>query len=199
MNMLAGRVSAATKPRAGTFLRCGRGVPPRKDRAARFPREGLTVGVAMILVLNPWVEALPGPSPPGATTHHAALPAPPGASPTVRIDPSVLQPPGASAARLKEPFGKLPLYFVENRGQADPRVAYYVQGAGTSVYFSRAGITFALTSPAKSEAGAAATPTGEAGPARPAPAQERWAVKLDFLGANPDARPAREDRTAAVG
>src|SRR5258708_25928431 len=139
MIRLARRVSAATKPRAGTFLRCGRAVPPRKDRAARFPREGLTVGVAMILVLNPWVEALPVPSPPGATTHHAAHPAPPGASPTTRIDPTVQQP-RVFAARLKEPFGKLPLYFVENRGQADPPVAYYVPAAGTRVYLSRAGL-----------------------------------------------------------
>src|SRR6266511_1591211 len=166
---------------------------------ARRGREGLAVGVAVILVFNPWVEALPVPSRPGATAHRAALPAPPGDLPATRVDPSALPQAGAaSAVRLKEAVRKLPLYFIENRGQADPRVAYYVQGAGTSVYFSRAGITFALTSPAKSEAGTAAAPTGEARPAPPASARERWAVKLDFLGANPDAKPAGEDRTEAV-
>src|SRR6266702_1431794 len=144
-------------------------------RGARVGREGMAVTVAMILVLNPWVEALPVPSRPGATAHQAALPAPPGGSPTTRVDPSALQQAGpASSARLKEAVGKLPLNFIENRGQADPRVAYYVQGADTSVYFSRAGITFALTSPAKPEAGAAAAPTGEARPAPPASARERW-------------------------
>ena len=40
--------------------------------------------------------------------------------------------------------GKLPLYFVENRGQLDDRVAYYVQGRDTSVYFTGQGLTFAM-------------------------------------------------------
>ncbi len=168
-------------------------------RGARVGREGLAVTVAMILVLNPWVEALPMPSGPGATAHRAALPAPPGGPPTTRVEPSVLQPAGpASTARLKEAVGKLPLNFIENRGQADPRVSYYVQGADTSVYFSRAGITYALTSPAKSEADAAHAFTREAAHRPPVAARERWAVKLDFLGANPDAKPAGEDRTPAV-
>ncbi len=90
------------------------------------------------------------------------------------------------------------MYFIENRGQADPRVSYYVQGADTSVYFTRAGITYALTSPAKSEAGTAPAFTREAAHRPPVPARERWAVKLDFLGANPDAKPAGEGRTPAV-
>ncbi len=42
-------------------------------------------------------------------------------------------------------FGKLPLYFIENQGQLDPRVAYYVQGRDTSVYCTSRGVTFALT------------------------------------------------------
>src|SRR5262245_6168545 len=41
--------------------------------------------------------------------------------------------------------GKLPLYFVENRGQEDGRVGYYVQGRDTAVYFTRTGVTFALS------------------------------------------------------
>src|ERR1044071_8481202 len=35
---------------------------------------------------------------------------------------------------------KMPLYFTENRGQLDPRVAYYVQGKTTSVYFTSQGL-----------------------------------------------------------
>src|SRR6266571_8730992 len=148
---------------------------------ARLAREGWAVSVAMILVLNPWVEALPVPSRPGATAHQVALPGSPGGPPTTPAAPSgLVQAGGASAARLKEAVGKLPLNFIENRGQADPRVAYYVQGGGTSVYFTRAGITYALSGPAKAEAGAAAAPTRDAGLARPASARERWAVKLDL-------------------
>jgi hypothetical protein len=104
----------------------------------------------------------------------------------------------ASAARLKEAVKKLPLYFIENHGQVDPRVAYYVQGGDTSVYFTAAGITFTLMGPAKSEARTAREPNGEAALDRLVSARERWAVKLDFVGANRDAKPAGEDQTQAV-
>src|SRR6266568_636616 len=199
MSTMGRRNAPAANALAPTSLRREGARPAGKNRAARVGREGLAAGVAMILALNPWVEALPVRSRPGAAAHGTLLSVSPGGLPTTSVDPSALQQAGAaSAARLKEAVGKLPLYFIENQGQADPRVAYYVQGGDTSVYFSRAGITFALTSPAKPEAGAAAAPTRDAGPARPASARERWAVKLDFVGANPDAKPAGEDRTPAV-
>jgi hypothetical protein len=47
-------------------------------------------------------------------------------------------------ARVEEGFGKLPLYFVENNGQLDKRVAYYVQGADKTIYFTNQGLTFSL-------------------------------------------------------
>ena len=60
------------------------------------------------------------------------------------------------AARLRavEGYGKLPLYFIENQGQLDARVAYYIQGRDKSIYFvsgekpsSRVGRAFAAVSP----------------------------------------------------
>src|SRR5260370_31550397 len=190
MSTMAQRDSATAKAPAGTSLRRGGAEPVGKERAPRVEREGLAVGVAVILVLNPWVEALPVPSRPGATAHRAALPAPPGDLPTTRVDPSALPQAGAaSAARLKEAVGKLPLYFIENRGQADPRGAYYVQGAETSVYFTRAGITYALSGPAKAEAGGTAPAAGEAAFRPPVAAGENWAGKPDFVGAKPRAKP----------
>ena len=42
---------------------------------------------------------------------------------------------------------RLPLYFVENRGQADERVSYYLQGRETAVYFTPHGVTYSLTGP----------------------------------------------------
>ena len=42
---------------------------------------------------------------------------------------------GRTKARVQTAWGKLPLYFTENRGQVDGRVAYYVQGQTTSLYF----------------------------------------------------------------
>ena len=103
--------------------------------------------------------------------------------------------------RVRAAFGKLPLYFVENRGQLDGEVAYYVQGQDTSLYFTQSGVTFALTK----DAGAEKEPEVRLRPASlhnaefsNAAVSQRWAVKLDFLGANPDVRPVAEDPTSAV-
>jgi len=60
-------------------------------------------------------------------------------------------------------FSNLPLLFVENRGQLDEAVRFSVPGSGRSLYFTRDGITVALE--------------GDG---------QRWALKLDFMDANPD-------------
>jgi hypothetical protein len=41
-------------------------------------------------------------------------------------------------------FSGIPLAFSENRGEADPKVEYYVRGAGASVAFTRHGVGIAL-------------------------------------------------------
>jgi hypothetical protein len=92
-----------------------------------------------------------------------ALPAPAGASG---------HPPSA-AARLE--YGRLPMIFMANRGQLDPRVLYYVPGKEKSLYFTSEGLTLTLNG-----------------------ASERWAVKLDFVGANPAVRPEGVEETDAV-
>src|SRR6266508_3915275 len=58
--------------------------------------------------------------------------------------------------RVETLLGKLPLYFIENRGQEDPRVAYYVPGRDATVYLKPDGVTFALTSPRPRQAPRAA-------------------------------------------
>jgi hypothetical protein len=62
------------------------------------------------------------------------------------------------------------LYFIENRGQLDQQVGYYLQGRDKTLYFTPTGLTLVLT---------------EAMPG--ADTLERWVVKLDFLGGS--ARP----------
>src|SRR3954469_22810724 len=52
------------------------------------------------------------------------------------------EPPGHSAGAS---LTTLPLYFIENQGQVDKRVAFYLQGRDKSVYFTRDGLTFVLT------------------------------------------------------
>jgi len=95
---------------------------------------------------------------------------------------------------LKQVSSKLPLYFIENHGQVDPQVRYYVQGRDTSVYFTRQGVTFALAKRDEEEGGARPRPVSWT-PDKPA---QRWAVKLDFVGANPEAEPVGEERAEAV-
>ena len=117
--------------------------------------------------------------------------------------------PAANKPQVVETFGKLPLYFIENQGQLDPRVAYYIQGGDKSIYFTGRGVTFALTG-ALTDAGdgkpsseALVHPvsyrgtgsTKEHGPQREV---ERWVVKLDFVDANPNVRPVGQEPTAAV-
>lgn len=53
----------------------------------------------------------------------------------------------ATKAHLERTFGQLPLYFVENQGQMDEPVAYYIQGSDKTIYFTSGGVTFVLTAP----------------------------------------------------
>lgn len=50
-------------------------------------------------------------------------------------------------ARMNEAFGKMPLYFIENRGQLDRRVEYYLQGHDKSLYFTWPGIDLVYFNP----------------------------------------------------
>ena len=93
--------------------------------------------------------------------------------------------------KLQATLGKLPVYFIENRGQLDAEVSYYVQGQGLGVYFTPGGVTFAFTEAAPGAARVfPAAMTDE-------PRPRRWAVKLEFVGANP-VRPAGVNPTEAV-
>jgi uncharacterized protein (TIGR03437 family) len=83
-------------------------------------------------------------------------------------------------ARRSTEFGSLPLYFVENRGQFDKRVSYYVPGRDKTIYFTSEGLTFTFGK------------RGSDG------FSERWALKLDFVGANLTARPEGIDQADAV-
>jgi hypothetical protein len=88
-----------------------------------------------------------------------------------------------AAAGAEATLTQLPLYFVENRGQLDEQVAYYVQGKDKTLYFTSQGLTFVLSGSAHE---------GAAGDVR------RWIVKLDFIGANPDVQPVGVSETGAL-
>jgi hypothetical protein len=118
--------------------------------------------------------------------------------PSASFSPALPAP--TSQTRLIQAFGGLPLYFVENRGRVDPSIGYYLHGRQASVYFAAGGLTFTLSrSPepvtsAHSLVAAAATSLLDHPPGR----SERYALKLDFVGADPSVRPQGEDATPAV-
>jgi hypothetical protein len=46
---------------------------------------------------------------------------------------------GAASPATAQSYGRLPLSFIENQGQADERVAFYIQSPSRSLYFTRDG------------------------------------------------------------
>jgi hypothetical protein len=79
---------------------------------------------------------------------------------------------GARAERAQTAFAQLPLTFIENRGQADGRVRFMVQGPGQAVYLTRREVALAL----QKQSGAGV------------------ALALRFLGADPDVAVAGNQR-----
>jgi len=69
------------------------------------------------------------------------------ASVAARTTPKAVNTEIAPEQRQKviDAYGKMPLSFIENQGQADERVAYYIQSPGQSLYFTERGHTLHLT------------------------------------------------------
>ncbi len=111
------------------------------------------------------------------------------------------QTPGMGGAQLASDlnFGKASLYFIPNRGQMDDAVCFYVQGRDKILYFSPGGITFSLDSGRETPAGPDRMHLAEAEVGHNLPeVSGRWNVKLEFVDANPDARPVGEQEAGAV-
>ena len=78
---------------------------------------------------------------------------------------------------LIKSWGKMPIYFVENQGQIDPRVGYYVKGGEKTLYFGPEGLTVSIHQAPKGEK---TDPFSikEATAAINTPKTETWNVKL---------------------
>ena len=50
----------------------------------------------------------------------------------------------ADKEKILTSYGKLPLYFIEHKGQLDPKVRFYVKTSGQTLYFTDEGIVFDL-------------------------------------------------------
>jgi hypothetical protein len=106
------------------------------------------------------------------------------ALPTISAAPPVERKP-TPATQL----ARLPLSFVENRGQANRNVSFYIQNHNGTVYFTPRGLTYVLA--AENSAGERKPRLGDGALSRPEvrPSSEHWAIRLDFVGANPGVIP----------
>jgi hypothetical protein len=107
----------------------------------------------------------------------------------------------SSPSSVPAVLGKLPLYFIENRGQMQAQVAYYVQGRDTTLYFTPQGVTFVLSR--KEERPTVhdlnlLQPVALGTAVMEKSTRQRWVLKLDFVGANTNVRPQGQDLTPAV-
>jgi hypothetical protein len=110
------------------------------------------------------------------------------------------------ALKIDRDFGKMPLYFIPNQGQMDAQVAYYLRGKDKTIYFTSEGLTYVLSERSAGEEVAEKTASVKErfliNPAerilRSRRDQGRFAVKLDFVGANADVRPSGEEKTGAI-
>lgn len=108
----------------------------------------------------------------------------------------------AGLASLRGAEVNWPLLFIPNRGQLDPRVAFYLQGSDKNIYFSPDGLTITMSSlrektgdfssggqTGRKKTGLPSRVSGFSRGFDMASGQEpefrRWTVRLDFIGANP--------------
>ena len=107
----------------------------------------------------------------------------------------------AKAHALISDFGRVPVFFVPNRGQTDDRVGFYVKGADKTIYFSPDGVTFALsysaTPRSKKEVRKLFEHISDARNELMDKELRRWTVKMDFLGARKDVKPEGLEKTGA--
>ncbi len=102
--------------------------------------------------------------------------------------------------QIIEAYDRLPLTFVKNEGQINPKVYYYGQGRGAGVYFTAKEVRFAFVKPAlRHDQTQVLTPvalrdTGISSAER----KDRggMALSLEFLGANPKAQVAGRAKQA---
>jgi hypothetical protein len=146
---------------------------------ANFFRSGLLLAIGLAIAVAP-----------SRSTRASALP--PG-------------PKTSTKPHVQSALGRLPLYFIENRGQLDRSVAYYLTGREVSAYFTPGGITYAFCGSraagheGKETVRQLLAPIGGQPPQpQSPPSQPGWTVKLDFVGAGPGGRPVGRDRTPAT-
>lgn len=118
--------------------------------------------------------------------------------------PALSQPDELTKQSIKQAYNKLPLRFIENQGQSDSRVAYYAQSGNAEIYFASEGVTIGLTDdsfssePQNRITSDSQSPATRLKSSRRARREQRWALKLDFVGNNRDVKPKGRDQSNSV-
>ena len=99
--------------------------------------------------------------------------------------------PSTGSVHRSADYGALPLLFIPNQGQFDNRVVYAVEGRDKSIFFGEHGLTFVLGEQTAVPSGHEPGRLRQVGPPEPVAhtPQKRWALKVDFVDANPAVRP----------
>jgi len=114
-----------------------------------------------------------------APPNNVELTAASGPATTERFAPA--RPTFKSDRDLLDAYGKLPLAFVENQGQTDPRVRYFAHGSGYAFFLTRKEIVLLFVHRFASRAAIE-------------PATHQIILALRFLGGNPDVALKGEER-----
>ena len=107
----------------------------------------------------------------------------------------------AVGIQIDEAFCNIPLYFVENQGQLDERVAYYVQGVDKTLYFAEDGVTIVMNRAVEEGEAKKLIEPDSSGLylEQYSPLEvERWVLKLDFVEVNTDVLIKGEQRSETV-
>jgi hypothetical protein len=80
---------------------------------------------------------------------------------------------------LAKSLGRSSIYFIENRGQVAGPARYYLRGSDRTVFVGGDGLTVVLEPKTKTDRGVSAQP--------PAAPNAAYALRLEFVGARPDA------------
>ena len=113
----------------------------------------------------------------------AAAPDKPEPPPAQLTDSAKAPPlPSGPKPQVAANYGRLPLYFIENRGQVNKKVKYYVKGGGQTTFFTKDEVVLALTRPASPKQDESRVGAG----LRPAPTicptEARFRSNRTFLG-----------------
>jgi len=95
--------------------------------------------------------------------------------------------------RTRPDYGRMPLAFVPSPAETKEGAIFSVRGKNKSIHFSPEGLTFVLTEPVSSKRTSGLDPAAAESGVQDRGVR-RWTLKLDFVGSNPEARPAGLER-----